>query len=71
MKDNYVDIPFENSLLALSWAKEYCPSYITNDAFSIAHEIDDKGRRAIEYRATYRFYFGNSTEQMLFALKWA
>jgi hypothetical protein len=45
-------------LAALEWAKENCPSYITNVAVS----NDDC--------AKIRYYFGNEHEALLFLLRW-
>jgi hypothetical protein len=42
----------------LEWAKENCPSYITNDAVQIGG------------RYYYRFFFGNERDRMWFALRW-
>lgn len=42
----------------LEWAKQHCPSYITNDAV----------QKAGNYY--YRFYFGQEHDRLMFALKW-
>lgn len=47
----------------LEWAKEYCPSYITNDAHMIGYN---------SYNNTYiDYFFGNEADAVLFALKWS
>lgn len=43
----------------LQWAKDYCPSYITNDTVM-------KGGRYY-----YRFFFGSEKDCTLFALRWS
>jgi hypothetical protein len=65
---NYVVIPYDPTWRALEWAKEHCPSYITNDRtpgpprYYTTHSIDD---------IKIRFYFGNKRDATAFALKWA
>lgn len=49
----------ENRYEPLAWAKQHCPSYITNDA------VQKQG----EYY--YRFYFGNEQDRAWFALRWS
>lgn len=65
MIKNYVDIPVSeakqsdrSSFEPLRWAKQNCPSYITNDA------VQKQG----EYY--YRFYFSREQDQIMFALRW-
>jgi hypothetical protein len=59
---NYCDLlapeKFVNNYAPLSWAKKYCPSYITNDAFQ---------KNGLYY---YRFYFSDLRDLTAFALKW-
>jgi hypothetical protein len=65
---NYVVIPYDPTWRALEWAKEHCPSYITNDRESAQprpypdHNTED---------VRIRFYFGNERDATAFALKWA
>lgn len=65
---NYVVIPYDPTWRALEWAKEHCPSYITNDRTPGPrppypdHSIDN---------IKIRFYFGNKRDATAFALKWA
>jgi hypothetical protein len=69
MTNNYVDIPVPVGAPAprlnpvglepLHWAKQNCPSYITNDA------VQKQG----EYY--YRFYFGREQDQIMFSLRWS
>lgn len=49
---------FDITLEMLEWAKEHCPSYITNDSITIKGE---------DY---YRFYFKREQECLFFTLKW-
>jgi hypothetical protein len=64
---NYVVIPYDPTWRALEWAKEHCPSYITNDSTP----------GPPRYYTTYsshdikiRFYFGDERDATAFALKW-
>ena len=64
--NNYVDLPVPVAIQGsyhryepLDWAKENCPSYITNDAVQIRGQY------------YYRFYFSNEKDRMWFTLKWA
>jgi hypothetical protein len=72
MKGNWVDLDpeFVDIGRALSWAKETCTSYITNEAVIEKHPR--QGRYGVREITTikYRFYFSNEAEQALFALKW-
>ena len=65
MKNNFVDllVPIatpgcKNSFEPLDWAKEKCPSYITNDA------VQKNG----DYY--YRFYFSQERDLTAFILRW-
>ena len=64
--ENWVDLPVpvafagpKNRYEPLEWAKQHCPSYITNNA------VQKHG----EYY--YRFYFGRERDRMWFALRWS
>lgn len=57
---NYVTIDKNNVDEALAWAKENCPSYITNDGY-----IDN------EYNARYYFIFGDERDMISFSLRWS
>lgn len=50
-----VTIPYDPAWPALKWAKDCCPSYITNTA-------DEQGRIV--------YYFTNEQEAMMFRLRW-
>lgn len=62
---NYIDIPVPSAMPGidygfepLKWAKQNCPSYITNDAVQ---------KNGMYY---YRFYFGNEKDCEWFVLRW-
>lgn len=64
--NNYVDLlvpvafpGWENRYEPLEWAKQNCPSYITNDAVQLYGEY------------YYRFYFGREQDRTWFALRWS
>jgi len=50
-----VTLPYDPCWLALTWAKRYCPSYITNQA-------DPSGKIV--------YYFGKAQDALVFSLKW-
>lgn len=63
--NNYVDLKVppvmkgpSKSYEPMIWAKQNCPSYITNDAVQ---------KSGVFY---YRFYFGNEKDRAWFALRW-
>ena len=66
MTDNWIDLPMPVAetwpppgFEALTWAKQNCPSYITNSAVlkdGLYH---------------YRFYFAQERDQVAFALRWS
>jgi hypothetical protein len=59
---NIVTLPYDPVWTALAWAKEHCPSYITNDVH-LAKTLN--GGTKIDY------HFGNEHDALLFALRWA
>lgn len=66
MKNNFVDLPVPVAMSSskpgyepLIWAKNNCPSYITNDAIQ---------KNGVYY---YRFFFGREQDQVMFMLRWA
>lgn len=50
-----ITLPYDPEWRALQWAKEYCPSYITNKASVGGHIV---------------YYFFNAEDAMMFKLKW-
>ena len=57
-----VTLPYDPAWRALEWAKEHCPSYITNDLHQDGYNTYDRSK--IDY------LFGNDREAMMFLLKW-
>jgi hypothetical protein len=60
--DKYVTLAYDPTWKALDWAKQNCPSYITND-FHMCH--NDYDRSKIDY------FFGSEQDVVLFKLRWA
>ena len=58
-----VTIPYDVRWVALAWAKQHCPSYITNDVHCNGYNTYDINK--IDY------FFGNEKDAMLFKLKWS
>ena len=50
-----VKLPYDPEWRALIWAKEFCPSYITNKG-----DVDGK----------IVYYFSDEQDAMMFKLKW-
>jgi hypothetical protein len=48
---------------ALKWAKQYCPSYITNDATDVSDT-------SLTSDYIYTFYFGSEKEALMFKMRW-
>jgi hypothetical protein len=70
---NWVDIHPNKAREALTWAKEHCPNYITNDVATIKMteiipSMHNKGWDS--HSIVYRFYFSCRKEQTVFSLKW-
>ena len=53
-----ITLPYDPSYRALFWAKENCPSYITNLA-----SPEEPGK--------IWYYFGQEAEGIMFMLKWS
>jgi hypothetical protein len=58
-----VTIPFVPFREPLDWAKENCPSYITNDVHCDGYNTYDIGK--VDY------FFGNEKDAVWFLLRWA
>jgi hypothetical protein len=58
----YVTLPFRPYREPLNWAKENCPSYISNDVHMDGYNSYDNTK--IDY------FFGNEEDAMLFKLAW-
>ena len=64
-----VTIPYDPTWRALEWAKENCPSYITNQvATARTRIVPVKGGWVAEHNIEY--YFSNERDATVFALKW-
>lgn len=57
-----VTIPYDPFWEPLNWAKENCPSYITNDLHCNGYNTYDSSQ--IDY------FFGNKEDAILFKLTW-
>ena len=63
-----VILPYDPLGRPVDWARQNCPSYITNDA------IPPEPRRSLtdsinDYRIVY--YFGNERDAVAFKLRWS
>ena len=63
---NTVILPYDPTWQALEWAKEHCPSYITNEA--IYDNISDSFANN-QYKIIY--YFEDTIDVTLFIMRWA
>ncbi len=57
-----VTISYDSLWPALEWAKENCPSYITNDAHMDGYNTYDNSK--IDY------HFSDAKDATIFALRW-
>ena len=57
-----VTLPYEQCWQPLTWAKENCPSYITNDLHCDGYNTYDQTR--VDY------FFGDEKDAVLFILRW-
>lgn len=60
-----VTLAYDPVWRALDWAKQNCPSYITNQARSTPESTFHNRNYVIDYT------FGQERDAVLFALKWA
>jgi hypothetical protein len=58
-----VTLPYSPFWEPLTWAKENCPSYITNDLHQDGYNTYDHTK--IDY------FFGNEKDAVWFSLRWA
>lgn len=58
----YVTLPYSSSTEPLDWAKENCPSYITNDMHQDGYNSYDPFR--IDY------FFADEQDALMFKLRW-
>jgi hypothetical protein len=64
-----VTLPYDPVWTALAWAKENCPSYITNEAVDTAKMKRVPGGWVDDTRIVY--FFGDEKDALMFTLKWA
>jgi hypothetical protein len=57
-----ITVPYDIRWLALDWAKENCPSYITNDVHMDGYNTYDINK--VDY------HFSDEKDALLFALRW-
>lgn len=62
-----VTIPYDPVWTALDWAKEHCPSYITNDV----HVSGYKGGYETYDNTKIDYFFGDERDAAFFALRWS
>jgi hypothetical protein len=64
-----VTLPYDPAWTALAWAKEHCPSYITNKASNTTRLKHVSGGWINASCIVY--YFGNEQDALIFTLKWS
>jgi hypothetical protein len=64
-----VTLPYDQSWAPLVWAKEHCPSYITNKASNTTRLKLVAGGWVNDSSIVY--YFGNEQDALIFTLKWS
>lgn len=64
-----VTLPYDPAWAPLSWAKEHCPSYITNKASNTTRLKPVAGGWVNDSSIVY--YFGNEQDAIMFKLTWA
>ena len=62
-----VTLPWKPTWEELDWAKNHCPSYITND---VHRYINSDGVELGDVDRT-DYFFGNKKDALMFRLKWA
>ena len=65
---NKVTLPYDPVWTALEWAKQHCPSYITNEA-GPARTKKVSGGWISDVSIVY--YFSDEQDAVFFSLKWA
>ena len=63
-----VTLPYDPAWAPLTWAKEHCPSYITNKASNTTRLKPVAGGWVNDSSIVY--YFGNERDATIFALRW-
>jgi hypothetical protein len=60
--NRYVTLPYRPFAEPLNWAKEHCPSYITNDVHMDGYNSYDNSK--IDY------FFNDDKDALMFMLRW-
>jgi hypothetical protein len=73
MKETAITLDYDPYWEALKWAKEHCPSYITN---SVIRDMDRdrveiKGVHAVSQYDRITYYFGDKQDAAMFAVRWS
>lgn len=63
-----VTLPYDPDWKALAWAKEHCPSYITNKADHARMKPVPGGW--VNTSPDIVYYFGNEKDVVMFTLRW-
>lgn len=64
-----VTLPYDPVWTALDWAKEHCPSYITNEAGPARMKSVPGGW--VNANPNIVYYFSDEKDALMFALRWA
>jgi hypothetical protein len=64
-----VTLPYDPVWTALAWAKEHCPSYITNESVNTTRLKKVPGGWVADSNIVY--FFSDEKDALLFALRWA
>lgn len=64
-----VTLPYDPVWTALEWAKEHCPSYITNKSINTTRLKPAPGGWVSDSNIVY--YFSDEQDAVLFKLTWA
>ena len=63
-----VTLPYDPVWTALEWAKENCPSYITNKSINTTRLKPVSGGWVPDSNIVY--YFGDEQDALMFTLRW-
>ena len=64
-----VTLPYDPTWAPLAWAKEHCPSYITNKA-SNTTRLKRVSSSGWVNDSSIVYYFGDERDATIFTLKW-
>jgi hypothetical protein len=65
----HATLPYDPKWQALAWAKEHCPSYITNDVHPNGHHKSYHRGGYLDYEIDY--FFSDERDAVLFLLRWS